>query len=53
LEAAIKKFSPQIEVELIESSGGVFEVTKDSQLIFSKKKLGRHPDHKEILGQLK
>jgi selenoprotein W-related protein len=53
LEAAIKKFNPQIDVKLIESSGGVFEVTKDGQLIFSKKKLGRHPDHKEILDQLK
>jgi len=53
LEAAIKKFNPKIEIELIESSGGVFEVTKDGQLIFSKKKLGRHPDHEEISEQLK
>ena len=53
MEAAIKKFNPKIEIELIESSGGVFEVTKDGQLIFSKKKLGRHPDHKEVLEQLK
>jgi selenoprotein W-related protein len=53
LEAAIKKANPKIEVELIESSGGVFEVVKDGQLIFSKKKLGRHPNDDEILGQLK
>jgi len=41
-----KKFG--VEVNLIESSGGVFEVRKDGKLIFSKKKLGRFPDTKEI-----
>ncbi|MBD3321949.1 MAG: hypothetical protein GF350_12705 [Chitinivibrionales bacterium] len=34
--------------ELIESSGGVFEVEKDNELIFSKKKLGRFPGDGEI-----
>jgi len=53
LEAAIKKAHPHIEVELIESSGGVFEVEKDGKLIFSKKEMGRHPAHEEILQQLK
>jgi len=53
LEAAIKKADPKIEIELIEGSGGVFEVKKDGRLIFSKKKLGRHPTDEEILGQLK
>jgi selenoprotein W-related protein len=53
LEAAIKKFDPKIDIELIESSGGVFEVKKDGQLIFSKKKLGRHPSPDEILQQLR
>jgi len=35
-------------VELIASSGGVYEVTVDGKLIFSKKKLGRFPDEGEI-----
>lgn len=36
-------------VELIPSSGGVFEVSKDANLIFSKKELGRFPDDNEII----
>jgi selenoprotein W-related protein len=34
---------------LIESAGGVFEVTADGRLIFSKKKLGRHAEPGEVL----
>ena len=30
------------------SSGGVFEITVDGLLLFSKKKLGRFPEDKEI-----
>jgi len=37
-----------VETELISSSGGVFEVTKDGQLIFSKKAVGRFPTTDEI-----
>jgi predicted Rdx family selenoprotein len=37
-------------VKLIESSGGVFEVTMDGQLLFSKKALRRHADPGEVLG---
>jgi selenoprotein W-related protein len=36
-------------LRLIPSSGGVFEVTADGKTIFSKKKLGRHPDPGEVL----
>ena len=36
------------EPKLIESSGGVFEVKANGQLIFSKKQLGRFPDHDEV-----
>jgi len=36
------------EPKLIESSGGVFEVSVNGQLIFSKKQLGRFPDNDEI-----
>jgi selenoprotein W-related protein len=36
------------EVDLISSSGGVFEVVVDSELIFSKKSLQRFPEEGEI-----
>ena len=35
-------------IELIFSGGGVFEVTLENELIFSKKSLGRFPDDGEI-----
>ena len=41
-----------VEAELIHSGGGVFEVEKDGELIFSKKALGRFPSHDEILAKL-
>lgn len=34
---------------MLKSSGGVFEVTVDGTLIFSKKTLGRHADPGEIV----
>ncbi|HEX9654229.1 MAG TPA: Rdx family protein, partial [bacterium] len=39
-------------VTLIEGSGGVFEITRDGALIFSKKKVGRFPEHQEIIEKL-
>lgn len=36
------------EVTLYPSSGGVFEVTLNEELIFSKKKLDRYPEKDEI-----
>jgi len=39
-------------VELIPSSGGVFEVRRDGELIFSKLKSGRFPAAGEILSLL-
>ena len=41
-----------IDVKLIESGGGVFEVVRDGELIFSKKAIGRFPDHNEIFKKL-
>jgi len=38
-----------IDVELIASSNGVFEIQVDGRLIFSKKKQGRFPDEGEIV----
>jgi selenoprotein W-related protein len=37
-----------IQSELIESSGGVFEIEYEGKLLFSKKNLGRFPDDGEI-----
>ena len=36
------------ELTLIPSSGGVFEVELDSEVIFSKKELERYPEENEI-----
>ena len=38
------------EVELVKSGGGVFEVTVDDRLVFSKKALGRFPESGELKG---
>ncbi|MCA9741882.1 MAG: SelT/SelW/SelH family protein [Deferribacteres bacterium] len=40
---------PQAKIEMIGSSGGVFEINFNGQLIFSKKQTGRFPTHDEIL----
>ena len=36
--------------DLIKGSGGVFEVTFEGELLFSKKKLGRFPEPGEVAG---
>jgi len=41
-----------IEPELIPSSGGVFEVSVDGRLLFSKRAQGRFPEDAEILAAL-
>ena len=51
MEAVEKEIG--VRPTLIEGSGGVFEVTVDGELIFSKKKEGRFPEHEEILSALK
>jgi selT/selW/selH-like putative selenoprotein len=52
LKEEIEKQVPGTEVLLIEGSNGVFEVEKDNVLIFSKRKLGRFPEHSEVIEQL-
>jgi selenoprotein W-related protein len=44
---------PGVEIELVEGSGGVFEVDVDGRRIFSKKKLGRHAEPREIVRLLR
>jgi selT/selW/selH-like putative selenoprotein len=40
-------------VELIESSGGAFEVVVDGELVFSKLAVGRHAEPGEVLGLIR
>jgi selenoprotein W-related protein len=47
--AELKRQYPDADVRLIQSSGGVFEVTVDGDLIFSKKALRRHAEPGEIV----
>jgi selenoprotein W-related protein len=49
LAAELKHDIPDAEVRLVPSSGGVFEVTVDGNLVFSKKALRRHPQPGEIM----
>ena len=46
----LDKYGTDIKsLTLIPSGGGVFEIEKDSDLIFSKKKLDRFPDKNEVI----
>ena len=49
MAAEIKRTLPSADVKLIQSAGGVFEVVVDGNLVFSKKKLGRHAQSGEVL----
>jgi selT/selW/selH-like putative selenoprotein len=51
LAAAIKK-AKGIDARLVEGHRGVFEVTADGRLIFSKKQTGRFPEHHEVISQI-
>lgn len=53
MEARIQDEFPDATVELIESSGGVFEVEKDGTLIYSKKQTGRHAEWEEVRDRLR
>jgi selenoprotein W-related protein len=45
----LKQTYPDAEIRLVQSSGGLFEVTVDGQLVFSKKAIGRHAKPGEVL----
>ena len=53
MAAEIKSEYPDAQVKLIESSGGLFEVIIDGDLIFSKKQLDRHAEPGEVLDLLR
>ena len=49
LEAELKQSFPNIEISLISSGGGVFEIVLDGKLIFSKKAINRFPEKGEVV----
>jgi selT/selW/selH-like putative selenoprotein len=51
LAALLKKHCGN-KVELIESTGGVFEVVVDGVLVYSKKATGEFPDEQLLVQQL-
>ena len=42
-----------MQAELIKGSGGVFDVTADSALVYSKHRTGRFPENAEVLQALR
>jgi selT/selW/selH-like putative selenoprotein len=50
--AAELKTNLGVESKLIAGSGGVFDVTVDGVVVFSKKSVGRFPEPGEITGML-
>ena len=53
MKAALERAFPGIEIELIKSKGGAFEVRHGKTLVFSKKKTHRFPTNDEIVSALK
>lgn len=49
MAAELKQAYPDVKVRLVQSSGGLFEVTVDGQLVFSKKNTRRHAEPGEVL----
>jgi selT/selW/selH-like putative selenoprotein len=53
LKAALEKAFPGIEIELIKSKGGAFEIRRGKTLVFSKKETRRFPTDEEIISALR
>ena len=49
MAAELKQNFPDAQVRLVQSSGGLFEVTVDGQLVFSKKATRRHASPGEVV----
>jgi selT/selW/selH-like putative selenoprotein len=52
LAAALRERFDGIEVDLVQSSGGAFEVRRDDDLVFSKLQKGRFPEDDEVFASL-
>lgn len=44
-EQIFQEFGQRYRIDLIPASGGLFEVTLDDELIYSKKATGRHAEY--------
>ena len=51
--AAEIKRSTGLDSELVRGSGGIFNVSADNKLLFSKKQEGRFPSEAEIIEKLR
>jgi selenoprotein W-related protein len=51
--AATIKNELGLESQLVRGSGGIFVVTVDNEMIFSKREQGRFPSEREIVDALK
>jgi selenoprotein W-related protein len=51
--AELQRAFPGVAARLVPSGGGVFEVTVDGALVFSKKALGRHARSGEVVGLIR
>lgn len=49
MAAELTEAFPEMEIKLIPSSGGVFEVALDGAIVFSKKRVGRHAQPGEVV----
>jgi len=49
LAAEVRQAYPEATVQILEGSGGVFEVAKDGVLVFSKRALRRHANPGEVV----
>jgi selT/selW/selH-like putative selenoprotein len=49
LADALRGHFDDIEVELIQGSGGAFEVRREGEMVFSKLRVGRFPELEEII----
>jgi selT/selW/selH-like putative selenoprotein len=53
LKAALEEAFPGVEVDLIKSKGGAFEIRRETALVYSKKKTGRFPSNAESIAALR
>jgi selenoprotein W-related protein len=47
--AELREAFPGVETKLVPSSGGIFDVTADGTLVFSKRDAGRHARPGEVV----
>ena len=51
--AELEQAFPGVQTKLVPSSGGVFLVTVDGELVFSKKGAGRHAEPGEVVARIR